>query len=85
MKEIGIDISNQSSKSLTSLKGEEMDIVVTLCDDKTGICPVYPWAKEVIHAGFDDPGEFSGDDEMIRAQYRILRDEILHWIDEHLG
>jgi arsenate reductase len=85
MKEIGIDISTQSSKSLDALPQKEMDIAVVLCDDKKGICPVYPWAKRVVHAHFTDPGEFIGDEEMIQTQFRNLRDEITRWIDGYFG
>jgi arsenate reductase len=85
MKEIGIDISNQSSKSLDALGQKEMDVAVVLCDDKKGICPVYPWATRVVHAHFIDPGEFIGDEKMIQTQFRSLRDEITHWIDEYFG
>jgi arsenate reductase len=85
MREIGVDISSQVSKSLETLQGKEMDITVTLCDDQKGVCPVYPCAKEMVHARFADPGEFIGDDETLPAQFRTLREEITHWIDGYFG
>jgi arsenate reductase len=85
MNEIGIDISNQFSKSLKALEGREMDIAVILCDENAGICPVYPWAKEVVHVRFTDPAEFTGNEEEVRARFRSLWDEITHWIDAYFG
>ncbi len=85
MREIGIDISGQVSKSLETLQGQEMDVVVVLCDDRSGVCPMYPWTKEVIHAHFMDPGEFIGDELQIQARFGHLREEITRWIDEHFG
>ncbi len=83
MKEIGIDISTQSSKSLEDLAGKEMDVAVVLCDDRAGVCPMYPWAKEVVHAHIPDPGMFTGTEQEIQAQYRHLRDELTRWIDAY--
>jgi arsenate reductase len=83
MNEIGIDISTQVSKSLEALQEREMDVAVILCDDR--VCPVYPWAKEVVHAYFPNPGEFTGDELQIQAQFRSLRDEITSWIDRYFG
>jgi arsenate reductase len=85
MKEIGIDISMQLSKSLAAIEGREMDIAVILCDGREGTCPVYPWAKEVVHTHFTDPREFVGSEEEVQARFRSLREEITHWIDEYFG
>jgi arsenate reductase len=65
MKEIGIDISTQASKSLEDLAGMEMDVAVVLCEDRAGVCPVYPWARDVVHARFSDPGMFTGNEQEI--------------------
>lgn len=45
MGEIGIDISGQRSKSLVEYYGEEMDVVVTMCDTSAAVCPLFPWVK----------------------------------------
>jgi len=40
MKELGIDISNESPKKLTDQMGRDADVIVTMgCGDA---CPVYP-------------------------------------------
>jgi arsenate reductase len=85
MKEIGIDISSQVSKSLEVLQGRDIDLAVILCDTSAKVCPVFPWARETIHVPFSDPGEFTGDEEAVRAQFRCVRDEITGWIDRYIA
>lgn len=52
MREIGVDISGQRSKTLDCFFDIEPDYVVTLCDEAREACPLIPNAKKVIHAGF---------------------------------
>ena len=85
MGEIGIDISRQRSKSLGEYYGEEMDLVVTMCDPTTAVCPLIPWAKDTIHIPFPDPGAISGTEEERLAGFRSIRDQITKWIDATLG
>lgn len=82
MDEIGIDISNQYSKSLEKYKGEEFDYVVTLCDESRDKCPFFPGGKKYLHKGFEDPAQFRGTEEEILNTFRRVRDEIKDWIEE---
>ena len=56
MKEIGIDVSGQTSKDVKQFLREKFDYVITVCDRAKQQCPVFPGA-EPIHWGFDDPAE----------------------------
>jgi arsenate reductase len=85
MAEIGIDIAGQQSKDLGGFIGQEMDVVVTVCDAAQGICPMFPWAKETIHAGFSDPAAVAGTPDEQVAAFRSIRDEIAGWIDTTFG
>jgi len=85
MAEIGIDISEQRSKDLGKFIGEEMDVVVTVCDAAAATCPMFPGAKRTIHASFPDPGAATGTEEERLAAYRAVRDEITPWIDATFG
>src|SRR5215510_4554964 len=49
MREIGIDISPQESKTLGRYLGEAFDLVITVCDDANEACPVFPGARERRH------------------------------------
>jgi arsenate reductase len=73
MKELGVDVSQQTSKDITLFQGQEFDYVITVCDRAKQHCPVFPGAVP-IHWGFDDPAE--APPERQTAAFRQVRDEI---------
>lgn len=83
MKEIGIDISKQRSKSIEEFRGKKFDIVVTVCDQAKESCPFFPGGKK-FHKSFDDPSQFKGTLAEILANVRRVRDEIKEWIEKFL-
>lgn len=54
MKEVGIDISNQTSDIIDSDILNNADLVVTLCGDAADKCPMTPPHVKREHWGFDD-------------------------------
>jgi arsenate reductase len=83
MQEIGIDISNQSSKTLEDLGQTEFDYVVTVCAHAHEHCPWFPAVNGVVHRGFDDPpmlARGAGSEEEALDHYRRVRDEIKDYI-----
>jgi arsenate reductase len=84
MAEIGIDISNQRSKSVSEFYGKNIDYVVTLCDDAKQTCPFFPGGKEYIHRGFADPVDNSRSEEDLTS-FRQVRDDIRDWISRVFG
>src|SRR5438105_7608127 len=56
MEEVGIDISDQTSKDVSIYANDHFDYVITVCDRAKQRCPIFPGA-EPIHWGFDDPAE----------------------------
>ena len=76
MREIGIDISQQRSKSVDEFAGREFDYVITVCDNANEQCPVFPGRTERIHWSFDDPAAVEGDDDTRLSAFRRVRDEI---------
>jgi len=76
MKEIGIDISNQTSKAIDESLLKQMDIVITLCDDAAESCPWTPPNIKRIHWSLRDPAKAMGDEEEIMREFRNTRDEI---------
>jgi arsenate reductase len=85
MKEAGIGISNQRSKTISELGSMEFDYVITLCDDAQKNCPFFPAKCKVIHRGFDDPRRLvtgMTDEREILRHYRNVRDEIRDYIEE---
>ncbi|MDQ7824225.1 MAG: arsenate reductase ArsC [Candidatus Eremiobacteraeota bacterium] len=83
MKEAGIDISGQRSKtSLELLKeGVKVDYVVTLCDDARASCPFFPAQVKVLHHGFRDPAKAEGSHEDRLKVFREVRDEIRAYVE----
>ena len=83
MREIGIDISGQKSKTTEELNGQEFDYVVTLCGHAKESCPLFPAKTKVLHRGFDDPPTLAAratSKEEALAHYRRVRDEIKGYI-----
>jgi arsenate reductase len=75
MNEVGIDISKQTSKNVSTYLRDKFDYVITVCDRAKQQCPVFPGA-EPIHWGFDDPAEAVPDRQL--ETFRRVRDEIRH-------
>jgi two-component system sensor histidine kinase SenX3 len=84
MDEIGIDISDQKSKTLERYLGEPFDYVITVCDEANGACPVFPNAKQRLHWSFEDPSQASGTEEERLEVFRRARDEIRQRIEGEL-
>ena len=73
MKEIGIDITQQTSKDVKEFLDQKFDYVITVCDRAKQQCPIFPGA-EPIHWGFDDPAEVLDANQL--EVFRRVRDEI---------
>jgi arsenate reductase len=83
MDEIDIDISKQRSKGLGEFSGIKFDYAVTVCDKAREECAYFPGAKKYLHASFDNPSEFTGNEKQILAGFRRVRDEIREWIKKN--
>ena len=46
MQEVGIDLSNAESKHLDQFLNEQIDLVITVCDNANEACPTFPNAAE---------------------------------------
>ncbi|MDC1449825.1 arsenate reductase ArsC [Candidatus Thioglobus sp.] len=43
------------SKRLETLLYIDFDLVITVCDNASQTCPIFPGKTEIVHLGFDDP------------------------------
>ncbi len=84
MAEIGIDISQQESKTLGQYLQDGFDEVITVCDDANEACPAFPNAKNRRHWSFPDPSKAQGSEEERLQVYRAVRDAIQQKIGEEL-
>ena len=76
MKEIGIDISNHSSKHMNDFLKRDLHTVITVCGNADQACPSFPGQLKRYHWGFDDPAKAEGSDEEVLDVFRRVRDEI---------
>jgi arsenate reductase len=73
LAEIGIEHQGRS-KSVDEFKGKTFDLVVTVCDDAAGNCPVWLGPAVRTHLGFPDPAKAVGTDDDVMAVFRKTRD-----------
>lgn len=78
LKEIGIDISQNYSKTVNELKPDflsDLDYVITLCAEE--VCPVLPsQGAKRLHWPFSDPAGNGGSDDEQLNKFRVARDGI---------
>src|ERR1700761_233769 len=77
MKEIGIDISKNETKSIEDImkNHNKFDIVITVCEEGAVKCP-FIFADRNLHWYFDDPSSLNGTEEEILEKTRQIRDGI---------
>lgn len=84
MAELGIDISQQQSKTIDRYLGEPFEDVITVCDTAAEACPVFPGAVRRRHWSFEDPSKATGSEEEQLEVYRRVREEIRSRIENEL-
>jgi arsenate reductase len=82
LREIGIDISPQRSKSVEEFRQAPFDVVITVCDDAAENCPVWLGQGQRVHIGFPDPAAAAPDEQA--QQFRRVRAAIQDQIVSYL-
>jgi arsenate reductase len=85
MAEVGVDISDHRSKSVTELLEVPFNLVITVCDHARETCPVFPGRTRVVHQGFEDPPRLAREaatEEEALDLYRRIRDEIRTFVEQ---
>ncbi|MBI5672647.1 MAG: arsenate reductase ArsC [Nitrospirae bacterium] len=85
MRELGVDISIQRSKSMGEFTDQTFDDVITVCDRAKESCPRWPQTGRLIHWSFDDPAAGTGSPEEQRHAFRTVRDQIKAHLEELLS
>lgn len=79
MKEMGIDLSGNRSKSVFDLfkQGHIYQFVITVCDEASAErCPVFPGVTKGLNWSFEDPSKFTGTYNERLSKTRLIRDQI---------
>jgi arsenate reductase len=75
LAEIGVE-HHGVTKSTDLFRGQDFELVITLCDDAAQNCPVWLGQGKRIHIGFPDPAEAGGSPDEQMAVFRRVRDDI---------
>jgi arsenate reductase (thioredoxin) len=89
MREIGIDISGNQTKSVFDIfkSGKLFNYAITVCDETSAErCPIFPGITKRLHWSFPDPSALQGTHEEKVARTGQIRDtikaKIQEWCDE---
>ncbi len=55
LKDAGLDTAGLYPKDVDAMMGEDIDLVVTVCDNAREACPIFPRPVPSIHLPFHDP------------------------------
>ena len=80
MKEVGIDISVQRSKSVEEFTQQHFDYVITVCDHAKESCPFFPGHPTQLHRDFIDPAAVQGSEQERIAAFRQTRDDLRSYL-----
>jgi arsenate reductase (thioredoxin) len=75
MREIGIDISQQQSKSIDEFLNQQFDYVITVCESANAQCPEFLVKTQRVHWSIEDPAAVQRDSSRLAA-FRRARNEI---------
>lgn len=85
MREIGIDIGSQASKTLEPFLGQEFAWLITVCDDAREACPTMPGVRRQEHWSIPDPWLAEGNRETRLAAFREARDDLRERIEAFIA
>ena len=63
------------SKRLVTLLHIDFDLVITVCDNASQTCPIFPGKTELVHLGFEDPD--GKDFEEFEACYKQVKAKLI--------
>ena len=87
MNEVGIDMDEHRSKSVSEYLGKlAANYVIFVCAQAEKSCPrIWPFALRSFCWPFDDPAACKGGEESRLQKFRDVRDQIEHQIKEWLA
>ena len=74
--EIGIDISQHTSKHMNEFMKRDVETVITVCGNADQACPTFPGQVNRYHWPFVDPAHATGTEDEQMKVFREVRDQI---------
>ena len=83
MKEVGIDLSKNTSNLISDYEKITFDFILTVCDHAAENCPIFPGkTAQKFHNNFVDPSKLEGTEKEIEAAFRATREEIKNYCEK---
>jgi arsenate reductase len=87
MKEVGIDISGNQTKSVFDMikSGKMFAYVITVCDEASAErCPIFVGITKRLHWSFPDPSAFQSAEKLAKTREvrDAIKEKIEHWCAE---
>ena len=76
MREIGIDIGGQTSKTIDRFVDQPFAWLITVCDQAAEACPTVPGVQHQEHWSIPDPSQVEGDESARLDAFRAARDDL---------
>ena len=83
-REAGVDLSSHTSDHIDAYRGQDFDLVLTVCDSARERCPYFPADAERLHHSFPDPAQATGTEEEILDSFRSVRDAIRDYAERRV-
>ena len=82
MKELGIDISKNRSKSVNEYYHDRFDYVITIDNQVREGSPAFQGSHTKIHKSIEDPANVKGSESEKLERFRTTRDQIKDWLTD---
>jgi arsenate reductase len=76
LAELDIDWRAARAKSVTELRDQPLDYVITLSDSAREECPAFPGRHSFLHWHLEDPASVEGSEDERLAAFRATRTEL---------
>jgi arsenate reductase len=85
MKDDGMDISDHTSNNIAEYKNLNFDFVITVCDNASELCPVFPSTAKKFHHNFTDPAKAVGTADEIKNEFVRVRNMIKEYCNSFVS
>ncbi len=83
MKEVGIDLSKNTSNLISDYEKITFDFILTVCDHAAENCPIFSGiTAQKFHNNFVDPSKLEGTEKEIESAFRATREEIKNYCEK---